>query len=484
MIHYILQTVAFQLLFLVVYDLFLKKETFFNWNRMYLIATPILSFLLPLFKIEAFRNVIPEQYLVQLPAVIIGENTTKGAIALDPVTISTTSAASFTMLELLQVVWVIGMLVALILFCLKLIKFYKLKQVGVKSKFEKLLLINLPNSTAAFSFFNTIFLGSDLTEQQKENILLHESVHANQRHTIDLLIFEILRIVCWFNPLVYVFQKKITELQEFIADSEVAKQQTNKKYYQSLLSQVFQTSAISFTNTFFNQSLIKKRIVMLQKSKSKKIFQLKYLLLIPVVCAMLFYTSCTNDADAVKEEANLVSNTDDSEVMTKINELSEAIMKKGNLTPEEEKALQFLATKAEPGDKVYTSVQEYLDETKDGVDVPFSVIEKVPTFPGCEGMSNEEAKKCMSQKITQLVMENFNTKVADKDGLTGKQKIYVQFKIDKQGNVANAEARAKSPDLEAEAIRVINKIPQMQPGEHKGQKVGVIYSLPIIFEIN
>jgi len=225
--------------------------------------------------------------------------------------------------------------------------------------------------------------------------------------------------------------------------------------------------------------------------------QLKYLLLVPVVCAMLFYTSCTNETQDVKEEANLVSNTGDSEVMTKITELSEAIMKKGNLTPEEEKALQFLATKAEPGDKVYTSVQEYLDETKgepnvsitknekggSNTDVPFSVIDKVPTYPGCEGLNNEEAKKCMSKKITQLVMENFNAKVADKDGLTGKQKIYVQFKIDKQGNVADAEARAKNTALEAEALRVINKLPKMQPGEQDGKKVGVLYSLPIIFEI-
>jgi len=498
MIHYIVQTIAFQLLFLVVYDLFLKKETFFTWNRIYLLATPIISFLLPLFKIEAFRNAIPEQYLIQLPAVIIGGESSQNAIELEAVTISETGASFLTISEIVQITWLLGMLVALTLFSLKVIKFYKLKQSGIKNEFENLKIIQLPNSKAAFSFFNTIFLGSDLSEEQTENILLHEKVHAKQKHTADLLFFEALRIIWWFNPLVYVFQKKITELQEFIADSSVAKQQTRKTYYQNLLSQVFQTSDISFTNTFFNQSLIKKRIVMLQKSKSKKIFQLKYLLLIPVVCAMLFYTSCTNEADEVKEEANLVSNTGDSEVMTKITELSEAIMKKGNLTPEEEKALQFLATKAEPGDKVYTSVQEYLDETKgepsvsvtkyetevNNLDLPFAAIDKVPTYPGCEGLSNEEAKICMSKKIQKLTAENFNTKVADKANLTGKQRIFVQFKIDKQGNVANVKARAPHPDLVTEALRVVNKIPQMLPGEHRGKKVGVLYSLPIIFEIN
>ena len=484
MIHYILQTIAFQLLFLIVYDLFLKKETFFSWNRIYLLITPILSFVLPLFKIEAFRNAVPEQYLIQLPAVMVGKNTPQEAIALDPVTISQMDTSILSLSTILQTIWIFGAFIALIIFTAKLYRFYTLKQSGTQAKLDNYHLIYLPNSTAAFSFFNTVFIGNNLSKNEQENILIHEKVHATHKHTIDLLFFEFLRIICWFNPLVYVFQKKITELQEFIADREVAKQQSNKQYYQSLLSQVFQTSSISFTNTFFNQSLIKKRIVMLQKSKSKKIFQLKYLLLIPVVCGMLFYTSCTNDADTVKDEANLVSSTDESEVMTKINELSEAIMKKGNLTPEEEKALQFLATKANPGDKVYTSVEEYLDESKDIMDVPFAAIDKVPTYPGCEGLSNEEAKKCMSNKIMQLVVDNFNSKVAGNADLEGKQRIFVQFKIDKNGEVTNVKARAPHPDLEAEALRVVNKIPQMQPGEHRGKKVGVLYSLPILFTLD
>ena len=484
MIHYILQTIAFQLLFLVVYDLFLKKETFFTWNRIYLIATPVVSFLLPLFKIEAFRNAIPEQYLIQLPAVIIGGEPAKKAIQLDAVTISETSASLLTISEIAQITWILGMLIALTLFSLKVIKFYKLKQLGTTSKFENFKIIQLPNSKVAFSFFNTIFLGSDLSEKQKENILLHEKVHANQRHTADLLFFEALRIICWFNPLVYVFQKKITELQEFIADSSVANQQSRKTYYQNLLSQVFQTSDISFTNTFFNQSLIKKRIVMLQKSKSKKMLQLKYLVLIPVVCSMLFYTSCSQETGLADENASLTQ---------KIANLQAEIENK-DMSQEERQAfikmVQKTLTLNEEASKIIIDENGVVSaierkELGDGNgDVPFAVIDKVPTYPGCEGMSNEEAKKCMSKKITQLVMENFNIEVANKNGLTGKQKIFVQFKIDKNGNVTDARARAPHPDLETEALRVVNKMPKMQPGEQDGKKVGVLYSLPILFEIN
>ncbi|PVW14208.1 M56 family metallopeptidase [Marixanthomonas spongiae] len=483
MIHYILQTIAFQLLFLVVYDLFLKKETFFTWNRIYLLATPILSFLLPLFKIEAFRKAIPEQYLVQLPEVVVGGESAQKAIALNSVNISGTTTSFLTISEILQALWLFGMVVALLLFGLKLFKFYKLKKSGVSKKAGKLNIIQLPKGNSAFSFFNTVFLGSGLSEKHQKTILLHEQVHAAQKHTADLLFFEALRILCWFNPLVYVFQKRMTELQEFVADSCVIQQQNRKTYYEGLLSQVFQTHDISFTNTFFNQSLFKKRIVMLQKAKSKKIFQLKYLLLVPVVCGMLFYTSCTQETGVGDENASLTQKIADLQADIESKEMSKEerqafinmVQKTLSLKDENNKIII---------DKngVVTSIAREETNTGNG-DVPFAAIDKVPTYPGCEGMSNKEAKDCMAKKIQQFVASNFNTKVADKANLTGKQRIFVQFKIDKQGNVADARARGPHPDLETEALRVVNTMPKMQPGEQDGEKVGVLYSLPILFMV-
>jgi hypothetical protein len=171
--------------------------------------------------------------------------------------------------------------------------------------------------------------------------------------------------------------------------------------------------------------------------------------------------------------------------MNKINELAEAIMKKGEMTPEEEKALKLLTTEAQPGDKMYTSVQEYLDETKDEDDlpIPFGAIEKAPVFPGCTADDNEAMKLCMSQKIAEFVNSNFNIGLGNELDLKGRQRIAVQFKIDKSGNIVDVKARAPKPELEAEAIRIIAKLPQMQPGEQRGEKVGVLYSLPIVFDV-
>ena len=470
MIHSLIQILVFQVLFLAVYETFLKKETFFNLNRIYLLLTPILGTALPFISVDFIQKSIPQEYVVQLPAVVVG----------DTISVAIPNATSFWLPSLLDL-WLLGIVLSAVIFIWKIFRITKIHLSGNTVYFDGLKLKILPKTDTAFSFFNTIYLGENISEEKRSSIVAHEKIHIQQKHTLDLLFFEILRIIFWFNPLVYLFQNRMATLHEFIADEKLTAENDKKQYYQNLLSEVFQTEKISFINTFFNQSLIKKRISMLQKSKSRKAAQLKYLLLLPAICAMLIYTACSNEP---KTEETPIVQQSDSEVMNKINELAEAIMKKGEMTPEEEKALKLLTTEAQPGDKVYTSVQEYLNETEGEGDmsVAFSEIERVPTYPGCSG-DNETLKKCFTERISAFVGENFNTKLGKDLGLTGIQRIVVKFKIDKSGNIVRATAKAPKPELEAEALRIIEKLPQMQPGEQKGEKVGVLYSLPIVFEV-
>ncbi|QNJ97822.1 energy transducer TonB [Constantimarinum furrinae] len=118
-------------------------------------------------------------------------------------------------------------------------------------------------------------------------------------------------------------------------------------------------------------------------------------------------------------------------------------------------------------------------------DVPFAVIENVPIYPGCESAGNNAAKKaCMSEKIQKFVQKKFDAELANDLGLdAGRQRISVQFKIDKNGNVTNVRARAPHPKLEQEAIDVVNQLPKMTPGKQRGKAVGVLYALPIVFEV-
>ncbi|RKS55949.1 protein TonB [Gillisia mitskevichiae] len=117
-------------------------------------------------------------------------------------------------------------------------------------------------------------------------------------------------------------------------------------------------------------------------------------------------------------------------------------------------------------------------------DVPFAVIENVPIFPGCENLSNnDQRKKCMSEKVQEFVNRKFNTDLGSQLGLCGVNRIIVQFKIDKNGNITDVRSRAPHPRLEQEAARVINALPKMQPGKQRGKPVGVMYSLPIVFQV-
>ncbi len=121
-------------------------------------------------------------------------------------------------------------------------------------------------------------------------------------------------------------------------------------------------------------------------------------------------------------------------------------------------------------------------------DIPENIhvnaVEFVPIFPGCEKYNtNAERRKCLSDKVGKIVRKRFNTDIASEYGLTGIQRIDVQFKVNKTGNVTEVLTRSPHPGLDKEAKRVINKIPQMQPGKMGVTPVNVIYSLPIRFQV-
>lgn len=124
-------------------------------------------------------------------------------------------------------------------------------------------------------------------------------------------------------------------------------------------------------------------------------------------------------------------------------------------------------------------------EEEEIADVPFAVIENVPIYPGCENAGNNDAKKkCMSEKVMKFVQKKFDNELANDLGLdAGRQRISVQFKIDRSGNVVNVRARAPHPRLEQEAIKVVQALPKMTPGKQRGKAVGVLYALPIVFQV-
>jgi bla regulator protein BlaR1 len=418
MIQYILECIAFQLLFLGIYDFFLKSETFFQWNRVYLLGTFVVSLILPWVKIEALKQQVPQTFL-QYPEYLWGLQNV-GVIV-------KSSETTGWNLSWQEGVLYSGMVLSLLFFLLKIRQLYLLRKSGTKVPYPLFTQIVIMNSNIAFSFFESIFIGDKLLKKKHDTIIAHELVHIQQGHTYDLLFFEFMRIIGWFNPLVYVYQNRISELHEFIADAQVSKEHTSD-HYEQLLSQVFQTEHISFINQFFNTSLIKKRIVMLQKSKSKKVWQLKYLLLVPMVLGMLLYTSCeieskTNGKEIVPIGTDLTLNTG----------------------------------------------------------LNFSTVDEVPVFPDCANV--EDKRGCFNEMMQQHISKNFSyPQEALEAGIEGK--VSVLLTIDVDGNVNNLKMKGPDPILEKEVERIILSLPTMKPATHKGKAVSLPYSIPIVFKLD
>lgn len=120
----------------------------------------------------------------------------------------------------------------------------------------------------------------------------------------------------------------------------------------------------------------------------------------------------------------------------------------------------------------------------DDVEVPFSVIQQPPVYPGCENKNKTESRKCTSEALNTFVRNNFNTNIADALGLRGRLQVISFFKINEEGKIVSVESRGAHPALEAEADRVVGLIPKMQPGKQRDKAVTVRYNLPIIFQVD
>jgi len=467
MLGVILKIIFFQLLFLLVYELLLKKETFFNYNRWYLLITPIIALTLPFLNIAALNELVPQESAAAinsfwLPEIFIG-GSPQAVETLPEVNLSSHS----TSINWWILAYAVGAVLSLGIVFKKYLNLKKLFNFNLIFKAETYKIIEVPSSNIACTFYKTIFLGDQLSASEKPQILAHELVHVKEKHSLDLVFFEVFKIVFWFNPLIYIYQNRIATLHEYIADANVVKTTNKGSYYEQLLNSAFNTQNISFINQFFNHSLIKKRIVMLQKSRSKSIAKFKYLMLVPLMFVMLTYVSCST-----KDESS--SEIKDVSISAQLENLTQSVKAKGELSEEEMVKFKELIAITLEGNKLNKSASY-------GSDVPFALIEQVPLFPGCEDLSsNEEQKKCMSQKIQEHVMKNFNAEVGK--GLTGVNRVIVQFKINKEGNIEGVKARAASPELEKEGIRVIESLPQMTPGKQNGKDVNVMYSLPIVFQ--
>ena len=289
-------------LFYCAYFFLLRKETFFNSNRWFLLAGLFTSIILPFLVYTKIVWVDP------VP-IIENFNYTRGYY---PPTIEKESF-EINWNYVAIAIYALGFLALIIKFGMD---FYSLNSVLKGKKIQQqadFKFIDVNENIAPFSYFDYIVYNSSMyTEAELENIIEHEKVHSDQNHTIDVLISRVFCVLFWFNPIIWLYKKAILQNLEFIADSEAAKKISDKKAYQyTLLKITTHESCVAITNHFY-QSLIKKRIVMLNKNQSKKWNYWKYYAILPALVAfvLLFQIKTIAQEKERKEAQEITSKTD------------------------------------------------------------------------------------------------------------------------------------------------------------------------------
>lgn len=271
--NYLLQMACWLAGFWLVYMAALRKETFFELTRWYLVLGLLLSLVLPFF---------PVRYEVVRPAVDFQPLTTLMVTAAVP------AGQSLTLSDIIRVIYLLGIGVCLIRFVWQVISLYRLRRKGHNLKFEGIKVFKLEKETAPFSFFSTIYVSKTMCgEAELKTVITHEKVHIDERHWADLLLLEVARALQWFNPLMLLYRKAMMQNHEFLADQGSIRQGVSARTYKAILAnQMLGVQVLPVTSGFshFNST---KRIFMMNKNRTTPVKKLKLLWVLPVIALLL-----------------------------------------------------------------------------------------------------------------------------------------------------------------------------------------------------
>ena len=406
-------------LFYAFYKLFCQRDTFFQWRRYALLSFLGISFLYPLIDIQ---NWIKEQpamnELADYYAILMMDETLV-------VTPEATSAPQLpSLLTIGMYIYLIGVIALSLRFMVQLLSIFRMRWIGKSVYLNGQRIISLPSEANPFSFFGWIFIYlPQLDKESEDEILMHEQTHARQWHSMDVILVELINIVCWFNPFSWLMKTEIRLNLEYLADNKVTEVIPDCKQYQYHLLGLAHTKKETGLCNNFNVSHLKRRIIMMNKKRTCTAGRIKYALFVPLAIALLLASNISCVSTEKNEEA-----------------LSS--------TPEETRAVKV------PEGEIY------------------QVVEEMPDFPG--GMA--ECMKFLGKNIKYPT-------IAQENGIQGR--VIVQMVITKEGDVAEAKVvRGVDPNLDAEALRVINSMPKWKPGKQNGEAVNVKYTIPVMFRLS
>lgn len=293
MLQYLISSSCIWTISLLFYYIFLRKETFFQWNRLYLILTCMLGLLLPLYTFN-FPAGSGEEIAVSYyhQAVTVKDHLIQPAVNTD---------VSFGLLSTGMFLYAAGLVVMLMFFCRDLFRIYRLYRRGSKYAFQQWRIIETNQHHSPFSWRNLLFISrkEDYTASEFEIISRHENIHYRKQHFADLLFVSLLQLIFWFNPLVLIYKNLIRLTHEFEADNLAS--YSTKAYGEFLIEQAIGNFRPALIHTF-SSSPLKNRLMMLTQKKSTRLKAMKYLAIVPVLLFSFVMVSYAQKKLPVKKD--------------------------------------------------------------------------------------------------------------------------------------------------------------------------------------
>ncbi|MEI6091354.1 MAG: M56 family metallopeptidase [bacterium] len=287
------------------YKIFLKNETFFNFNRFLILFLISISFAIPLVKIGTSLPIVPQKPEIitigQSPEIVtqpIAETTPSIPIKIanqsTPINWNQIALYAIGIINLAGILWGLIRLIKSLLF------FRYLRRKSEIATYNGTKFYIVPETIGSFSFFNSIFISKEtINKCEVDSILAHELTHINGHHSIDSIFLAVVKSFLWFNPIIYLFEKELKTVHEYIADSSVIKKEEDKNnYIDILLNQTIGAKMYDLTNNF-NSTTIFRRLKMITKTKSTKKTLWKYLLLVIPIAFSLIAFSCMEKKNEV-----------------------------------------------------------------------------------------------------------------------------------------------------------------------------------------
>jgi TonB family C-terminal domain len=419
--YFIKVNIAFVILY-GFYRLLFYRDTFFNLRRVTLLSFFLLAFSYPLFNIQDWiKSHDPIVEVIYAYSYILPDIT---------VNAEATEASWTSILQAVgRLIYLTGIIVLLVRFFVQLFSILRIAYTGRRTKLNGITIYEPKEAAQPFSFFKLIFISpSQHSEKEIDEILTHEHTHAIQWHSIDVVLCELVTIICWINPFAWLLKREVRLNLEYLADNTVLKSGYDIKTYQYHLLGLANHKAAATIYNSFNVLDLKNRIIMMNKKQSHKVGMMKYFVFLPITALLM-----------------LLSNM---EAVARIEVIpTESIPEFEVLLPEEAIAQQDTST-------------------------VFTMVETPPKFPGGD------------EKLMQFISQNINyPKDAQEAGVQGR--VILSYVVNKDGSVSDIKvARSIHPSLDAEAIRVIKSMPEWTPGKQRGETVRVKYTIPITFSLN